>query len=299
VLDGAEVLPNPKGTAPGQWLRLEGRALILLPGPPRELEPMFENECLPRLAHLPSPYRYCTCSLRVALLAESEVDDRIAPIYSADARVVTTILAAPGDIQVHLKARATTEAEAREIAEALGRKVDQELGDAVFSHTNEVLEEAIGRLLRERGETLAAAESCTGGLLAERITAFSGSSDYFIGSFVTYTSAAKANWIGVDAGLIERHGAVSAETAAAMAQAVREKAGSTYGISITGFAGPTGGTEEAPVGTVFIGLADGVGVSVLRRRFGSERDRVRMLAAIHALEMLRRRILGLAELQSV
>ena len=128
------------------------------------------------------------------------------------------------------------------------------------------------------------------------ITAFPGSSDYFTGSFVTYTNAAKANWLGVDAALIEGHGPVSAETADAMARAVRERAGSTYGISITGFAGPTGGTEEAPVGTVFIGLAAADGVKVLRRRFGSERDRVRVLAATHALEMLRRRILGLAEL---
>ena len=298
VLDGAEVLPNPRGTAPGQWLRLDGRALILLPGPPRELEPMFENECLPRLRTLPSPYRYHTFSLRIALLPESEVDERIAPIYSPEPQVMTTILAAPGDIQVHLKARAESEEEARAIAEALGRKVDAELGDAVFSHANEVLEEAVGRLLRERGQTLAAAESCTGGLLAEKITAFPGSSDYFTGSFVTYTNEAKTNWLGVDAALIERHGAVSAETAEAMARAVREKACSTYGLSITGFAGPTGGTEQAPVGTVFIGLADGNTVSVLRRRFGSERDRVRMLAALHALEMLRRKILNLPDLQS-
>lgn len=298
VLDGARVLPNPRGTAPGQYLNLDGKALILLPGPPRELEPMFENECLPRLRQLPSPYRYHTHSLRIALLPESEVDERIAPIYSAESRVATTILAAPGDIQVHLKARAATEAEARAIAESLGAKVEAELGDAVFSRTNEVLEETVGRLLRERGETLAAAESCTGGLLAEKITAFPGSSGYFTGSFVTYTDAAKANWLGVDRGLIERHGAVSAETAEAMAGAVRERAGSTYGISVTGFAGPTGGTEQSPVGAVFIGLAANSGVSVLRRRFGSERDRVRMLAALHALEMLRRKILNLPELQS-
>jgi competence/damage-inducible protein CinA-like protein len=294
VLDGAEILANPNGTAPGQYLRDEKGILIILPGPPREMQPMFEQQCLPRLLQLDSPDKYYTASLRVALMPESEVDERIGPIYSAETRVATTILAAPGDIQVHLRAKAPTVEEARDIAQTLSLKVEAELGKTVYSRSNEGLVEVVARLFRERQLTVATAESCTGGLLAEMLTSLAGSSEYFRGGFVSYTEQAKIETLGVPAETIRAHGVYSAETAEQMAVAVRGKLGAALGVGITGVAGPDGGTEETPVGTVFLALADASGTQVAKRNFGGNRERVRAMAALVALEMLRRRILGIA-----
>ena len=293
LLQGAEMLPNPNGTAPGQYFRDEKGILIILPGPPREMRPMFEDQCLPRLLALGSPDQYFTASLRVALLGESEVDERIAPIYSTDPRVATTILAAPGDVQVHLRARAATTDEAREIAQALALKVAAELGHAVYAHENIDLVEIVARLFVERQLTLAVAESCTGGMLAERITALPGSSRYFHGGFVTYTEQAKIEVLGVPAETIQAHTVYSAETAEQMAIAARGKLHASVGVGITGIAGPDGGTEKTPVGTVFIAIADQAGTKVTHRSMGGGRDRIREMASLIALEMLRRRILGI------
>jgi nicotinamide-nucleotide amidase len=300
ILEGAEILHNPNGTAPGQWFEDENGILILLPGPPRELEPLFEASCLPRFDRRESPHRYFTHSMRVAGIGESDVDQRIGPIYSIEERVATTILSAPGDIQIHLRARAQTEVEARGIAEGLGTKIQRELGDAVYTLLNESLEVVVAGLMRTKGLKLAAAESCTGGLLAGKITDVPGSSEFFAGSFVSYANNAKINWLGVDAAIIEVHGAVSELTAAAMATAARDHAakvlgGPAIGISTTGIAGPDGGTDENPVGTVYFGIADADGVVVKRRQLGGGRDRIRTLAVQTALELLRRRLLGLLE----
>jgi nicotinamide-nucleotide amidase len=293
VLEGAEVLPNPNGTAPGQYLRDAQGILIILPGPPRELEPMFEEQCLPRLLKLESPDQYYTATLRIALLPESEVDERIGPIYSAEPRVATTILAAPGDIQVHLRARGGTVEEARRIAEALSLKVEAELGKPVYARSNEELVEVVARLFRERGLTLATAESCSGGILAQMITSLAGSSEYFRGGFVSYSEQAKIDTLGVPAEIIREHGVYSAETAEQMALAARRKLNTSLGVGITGVAGPDGGSEQAPVGTVFIALADDAGMQVVKRNLGGDRHRVRSMSALIALEMLRRRILGI------
>jgi nicotinamide-nucleotide amidase len=292
ILDGAEILPNPNGTAPGQWLEDEGGILVLLPGPPRELKPMFEEQCLPRLARIPSPYQYYTLSMRVAGLPESEVDQRVGPIYSAEKRVATTILASPGEIQLHLRARASTQDEARQIAEALGQKVEAELAPYVFTRKDEPIEQVVARLFREQGKTLAVAESCTGGLLAERITSAPGSSEYFVGGFVTYTEGAKAGWLGVKDSTLREFGAVSKETAEEMALAVRSKAKASIGVSTTGIAGPGGGSEKTPVGTVFIGVADAQGVEVTEIHVGGERDLVRMFAVQKAMDLVRRKVSG-------
>jgi nicotinamide-nucleotide amidase len=293
VLEGAEILPNPNGTAPGQYLRDDKGVLIILPGPPRELQPMFEVHCLPRLLKLDSPDKFYTATLRIALMPESEVDERIGPIYSAEPRVATTILAAPGDIQVHLRAKAPTLEEARQIAEALSLKVEPELGTAVYSHSDEALVEVVARLFRERQLTLATAESCSGGVLAEMITSLAGSSEYFRGGFVSYSEQAKIETLGVPAETIRDHTVYSAETAEQMALAARRKLHTSLGVGITGVAGPEGGTEQTPVGTVFIALADQAGTKVAKRNLGGGRDRVRGMAALIALEMLRRRILGI------
>ena len=288
ILEGAEIIPNSHGTAPGQWFEDDAGILMLLPGPPRELEPMFAEQCMPRMEKIESPYQYHTVSMRVTGVPESDLDQRIGPIYSAEPRVATTILAAPGDIQIHLRAKAARRDEARTIAEELAVRVEAELGPLIYTRENESLEEVVGRRFRERGMTLAVAESCTGGLLAERITAVPGASEYFAGGFVSYTEDAKINWLGVGQTTIEQHGAVSRETAEAMARAVRDKANASIGASITGVAGPGGGTEQTPVGNVFIGIARGNGVEVREHQFGGERGLIRSLAAQTTLELLLR-----------
>ena len=296
VIEGAEVLPNSQGTAPGLYYQDDAGVVILLPGPPRELQPLFITECEPRLDRIESPLRYFTASLRIAGLGESDVDSRVGPIYSAESRAVTTILSAPGEIQLHIRAEAATEDEARSIAAAVSQRVSEELGDRVYSLADEPIEMVVGRLLKERGLMLCLAESCTGGLLAEKITAIPGSSEYFAGGFVSYSAQAKADWLGVSAETIERHGVVSEPCAREMAERAREMAGGAgkaVGVSITGVAGPTGGTADNPVGTIFVGLADSGETQVRRLRLGAERDRNRELAARTALDILRRRLLGL------
>ena len=291
ILEGAEILDNPKGTAPGQWLEDEAGILILLPGPPRELEPMVDNECMPRLEQIESPYQYFTIVMRVAGVPESDLDERIGPIYSAEPNVATTILAAPGDIQIHLRAQASTVEQAQTIAEALAEKVDAELGDSIYTRGAESIEEIVGQRLRSLGLTLVVAESCTGGLLAQRLTAVPRSSDYFLGGWVSYNESLKTAWLDVPAATLAEHGAVSEETAAAMVSGAKQRAGSSVAVSITGLAGPTGGTNQTPVGTVYIGVAGPErGIEVFHRRFPGDRGFVRTLAAQTALEQLLRRL---------
>ena len=192
VLEGAEILPNPNGTAPGQWLADDLGILVLLPGPPRELEPLFDQTCLPLLArHAPSQ-RFFTRVLRVSGIGESDLEQRIAPIYKGASGIETTILSAPGDVQVHLRAQADSEEDARALAEELGTRILAELGDAVYSRDGAPLDETVARLLQEQGRKLAVAESCTGGLLAGKLTDMAGSSEFFAGGFVSYSKGAKS-----------------------------------------------------------------------------------------------------------
>jgi len=296
LLSGAELLPNPNGTAPGQYLQDEQGVLMLLPGPPRELKPLFVSECEPRLDKLPSPWQYYTASMRISGLGESDVDHRIGPIYSAEERALTTILAAPSDIQLHIRGRANTEAEAQSIAEAVAAKVRVELGDHVYTDKDEPLEVVVGSLLRERGLLLGLAESCTGGLLAERITDVPGSSDYFFGGFVSYSADAKAEWVGVPRAMLDEFGPVSEPVTQEMATRARDLAGGpgkAIGAAITGIAGPDRGTDETPIGIVFLAVADHAGVLVKQHKFNGDRERVRALAAQLTLELIRRRLLGL------
>lgn len=288
VIDGATVLPNPNGTAPGQWIEHEGAIIMLLPGPPRELKPMFERECLPRLeAALPKQI-IRTSFYRVAGMGESDLDALIAPVYSKYTNPVTTILAAAGDVQIHLRARCETAEEAEALLNEVGPPIEALLGDRIYTKLGDALEAVVGALLKEAGATLAVAESCTGGLLGETITAVPGSSDYFVGGYLTYTDRMKSALLGVDPAILEANTAVSGPVAEAMAAGARERTGATYALSVTGVAGPDGGTEATPVGTVFIGLAGPDRVTSRRFRFPGDRGRVRGFAVQTALDMLRR-----------
>ncbi|MCX6620451.1 MAG: competence/damage-inducible protein A [Acidobacteria bacterium] len=288
LVSGAEILDNPNGTAPGHWLT-EGRAvLMLLPGPPNEMKPMFVNLCQPRLEKLLPPLVIATRFYRVGGMPESDVDQLVAPVYTRYPDVATTILAAPGDIQLHLRARGATLEEAEARVSEVAPQIEALLGDRIYSLNGDPLEKVVGDRLRELGATLAVAESCTGGLIAERISSVPGSSAYFRGGFVTYTNATKDALLGVPADLLRDFTAVSEPVARAMAEGARARCLSDYAISVTGYAGPDGGTEQEPVGTVYIGLATPSTTSVRRVRFIGERARVRTLASQTALDLLRR-----------
>jgi nicotinamide-nucleotide amidase len=295
VLTSATVLPNPVGSAPGQWIggKYDGqeRFLMLLPGPPYELKALFEAECLPRLqAKIPAQH-IAVRVLKMAMMPESQVDAQVAPIYKTFADVQTTILAGGGEIQLHLRCRKDTKSAAEERVEDLAEKIEEELGDAIFSRKGESLEQIVSYLLQMRGMTLAVAESCTGGLLAERITSLSGSSRYFLGGAVVYSNELKTQFANVPKALIDKHGAVSREVAAALAEGIRKRCVSSYGIGITGVAGPTGGTEQKPVGLVYVALAGDEGTQVVERSFPGDRKRIRWFATQQALEMMRRALI--------
>jgi nicotinamide-nucleotide amidase len=295
VLEGAVVLPNANGTAPGQWLsgKFDGREriVILLPGPPHELKALFEAECRERLrAKLPAAF-LANRVLKVAMLGESHVDARVAPIYKRFTDVQTTILAGAGEIQLHFKSRAETMEAAQARVDEAADAVEEELDDAVFSRDGESLEQIVGYWLQMRNATLAVAESCTGGLLGERITSVGGSSRYFAGGVIAYSNAVKTELAGVPADMIERHGAVSREVAAALAEGIRYRCEATLGIGITGVAGPTGGTPEKPVGLVFHALASDSGTEVIERNFPGDRKRIRWFATTLALDMVRRKLM--------
>ena len=295
VIENAVVLPNPNGTAPGQWIsgKYDGqeRILILLPGPPHELKALFEEACIPRLRERIPVQHIATRMLRIALMPESQVDARVAPIYKTYADVQTTILAGAGEIQLHLRTRNKSQAAAEARVEELAEQIEDELGDAIFSRKGESLEQIVSYLLQMRSMTLAVAESCTGGLLAQRITSLSGSSRYFLGGAIVYSNALKTQFANVPKALIDKHGAVSREVAAALAEGIRKRCVSSYGIGITGVAGPTGGTEQKPVGLVYVALAGEEGTQVVERNFPGDRKRIRWFASQQALEMVLRALL--------
>jgi nicotinamide-nucleotide amidase len=295
VITSATVLSNPKGSAPGQWIagKYEGRdrIVILLPGPPHELKSMFVAECTERLrAKLPVRF-LATRVLKVAMMGESACDTRIAPIYTQYTDVQTTILAGAGEIELHLHTNGATLEEGNERIDALAGEIEDELDDSVFSTNGESLEQIAGYYLQMRGATVAVAESCTGGMLAERLTSVAGSSRYFVGGMVVYSNDLKTKLADVPAPLIEEYGAVSREVAAALAEGVRDRCNATIGIGITGVAGPTGGSAEKPVGLVFHAIADDDGTDVVERLFTGDRERVRRFASQQALDMIRRKLM--------
>ena len=291
VIAGAQVLSNPNGSAPGLFLEHEGCVVALMPGPPREMKPMFENHVQARLEKLAGGVRFATRVLRVAGLGESAVDEKIAPIYTKYENPQTTILFNSSEIEIHLRAHGRTEADAETLLDDLALKIEQELGNSAFSFRGETMEEVVGRRLAMTGFTLAVAESCTGGLIAQRLTSVPGSSKYFTEGVVTYSNESKVRLLGVDKKMILEFGAVSQQVARDMARGVRHRAKTDFGLAVTGIAGPDGGSEEKPVGLVFIALADDAHTEHKRLMIPGDRELVRWRASQAALDMLRRRLI--------
>jgi nicotinamide-nucleotide amidase len=269
----------------------DGKVVALLPGPPRENQPMFDDYVMPDLERMSRGSRMARRTLKVTGLGESQLDDKIAPIYGEYANPSTTILFTDSEVEIHLAATAESLARAEELVEELTDKLEEAIGQNVYSTRGETLEEVIGLRLRLKGYTIALAESCTGGLVAERITRAPGASEYFVGSIVSYSGQAKTELLGVPKELIEKWGEVSGEVAEAMARGVKQRTGATIGVSVTGIAGPGGGTQAAPVGTVYVGLADDVMTSNRRLILPGDRHLIRWRASTAALDMVRRRYL--------
>lgn len=295
VIQGATILANPNGSAPGQWLDVtfEGyrKLVMLIPGPPGECKPLFESECIPRLRAVVPARFIARRTLKAAMIPESQADKLLAPIYTTYSDVETTILAHNGDIQLNLVCAKKTMEAAQQRVDELASRMEETLDDWLYSSDGESLEQIVLYYLGLRQATLATAESCTGGLVAERITSIPGSSRSFLGGAVVYSNQLKTAFAGVPAELIEEHGAVSEEVARAMAIGIRQRTGATIGLSITGIAGPTGGSETKPVGLVYIAVSDAQNTSVLERTFRGNRQRVRDWTAQQALDLVRRRLM--------
>jgi nicotinamide-nucleotide amidase len=293
VLRGARVLDNPNGTAPGQYVEHGARVVLLLPGPPRELQPMLTKVCDELLPARVSGERIHRRSLFITGRSESHVEEAVQPIYSrwrsATPPIETTILAAPGQIELHLSMRSADGATAERIMDDARTQLAERLGDDVFSTDGRTLEQVVGDALRERRLTFAAAESCTGGMMLARLTDVPGSSEYIAGGAVVYSNDLKTTLAGVPADLIAAHGAVSEPVAVALAEGIRDRSGAEVAAGITGIAGPGGGTPQKPVGTVAIAVvAPGKPAHVRTFVFPGARAMVRLSATQAALDMVRR-----------
>lgn len=291
VIDGAEILPNPNGSAAGMLAEIDGKLLVILPGPPRENQPMFTDHVLGRLKERAGEFHVRRRLLRVSGMGESAVDEIAAPIYTSYPTVQTSILFNKSEVELHVAARSSDADVALRIADEVADQLAAALGKAVFSTTGETMEEIVGRLLKSRGETVATAESCTGGLVGRRLTEVAGSSAYFMEGAITYSNEAKIRTLGVPSSVIDQHGAVSSECAEAMARGMRAYAGTDHAVSVTGIAGPDGGTDEKPVGTVFFGYAGPHGVKSLKLTLPGDRYLIRWRASQAALDLLRRQLI--------
>jgi nicotinamide-nucleotide amidase len=287
----AEILENPTGTAPGLWMEQEGSIVILLPGPPFELKRIFEDSCMPRLTALAGGVRMATQIFKATGTTESKLDEIIAPIYSKYKNPATTILSSPGEIQIHITGKGKSEEEARETVTELADKIEFALGDLIFSRGEENLEQIVGYYLMMRQMTVAVAESCTGGLIAERLTSVPGSSNYFLCGVACYSNRSKIDLIGIPPLLVEMDGAVSPDVAKGLAEGIRLRSGASIGVGVTGIAGPSGGSINKPVGLVHIALSTEPAIEHQEFRFVGDRDRIRFWASQAALDMIRRKLL--------
>ncbi len=294
-IEGARVLENPRGTAPGFWGQKDGRELVILPGVPSEMREIMERTVLPELAARAGGVVHRRRVLRIAGMGESAIEEMVEPVYARWKEHPVTILASPGEVQLHLCVRGLP-GEAETVLASMEKDFRSVLGERIFGADAEDLAASVGRLLRDGNRTLALAESCTGGMVAALVTDAAGSSDYFLGGVVSYANGAKESLLDVDPGTLERHGAVSEETALEMARGARTRLGADVGAAITGIAGPGGGTEQKPVGTVWFAVADRDGRGIARKRaFVGDRAHVRRSASVFALELIRRHLAGWAD----
>lgn len=291
IIDGAEILPNPNGSAVGMLIELGEKILAVLPGPPREMKPMFAEYVLPKIRERSGDVLVRRRVIKVSGMGESAVDEAVSPIYKEYSDVQTSILFNQTEVEIHLAAKSTDAADATSKIAEIAERIKEKLGKAVFSIDGESMEQVVGRMLTERGETLSVAESCTGGLIGMRLTEIPGSSVYFREGAVTYSNEAKIERLGVAEDTIANFGAVSIETAEAMADGMRKIASTDHAISVTGIAGPDGGSDDKPVGTVCIGYSGKQGTKSLRMVLPGDRYLVRWRSSQAALDFLRRQLL--------
>lgn len=287
VIKGAEVLPNRVGTAPGLYMEEEGCSVLLLPGPPREMEPMFDAILKSRIAPQSNFQIYTRC-LKFSGITESETDSRIAELYSKYKNPRTTILASPGIIEVHLLGRARKSLEETiKITDALAARIKEKMADFFITDRDIPFEQYIIEELRARKLTLSVAESCTGGGLANRITNIPGSSEVFLGGIVAYSNELKMQLLDVSKSILEKNGAVSKQTARQMARGIREKCQSDMGVGITGIAGPTGATRGKPVGLVYLHLSTEQTERGIRKVFSGDRQVIKTRSENFCLNLIR------------
>ncbi len=296
VMRGAVVLSNDNGTAPGQWIERGSQVVLLLPGPPREMRPMLDAVLTERFEPRASGARLYRRVVKIAGRTESDVEQVTQPVYSRFAvwqpPVATSILAAPGQIELHFSVRAENVERGDAILDRATSEILAVVGDDAFSTDGRSLEQVVGDLLRGRGWRIATAESCTGGLVASRLTDVPGSSDYLERGVVAYSNRAKTELLGVPEDVISTHGAVSEAVGEAMAAGMRTRAGVDVAVGVTGIAGPGGGSEAKPVGTVVAAVAWASGLVVRRHRFPGGRDQVKWFASQAALNMVREVLSG-------
>jgi nicotinamide-nucleotide amidase len=295
IIEGATVLPNANGTAVGLWLDTQfaghRKIVMLVPGPPSECKPVFADECIPRLREILPVRHIAKRILKATMIPESTADALLAPIYTTYKDVETTILAGHAEIQLQLFCSKPTIEAAQQRVDELASKLEEALDSHLYASSDETLEQIVLYYLELKQETLAVAESCTGGLLSQRLTSISGSSRSFLGGAVVYSNELKIDFCGVPPRLLETYGAVSADVAEVMARGIRQRAGASMGVGITGIAGPGGGTEEKPVGLVYIAVSYGHKTESIECHFRGDRNRIRLWASQQALDLIRRRLM--------
>jgi nicotinamide-nucleotide amidase len=291
IIKGSEVIENKSGTAPGLWIEESGAVSVLLPGPPVELKTMFESGIMPRMKTFKRGF-IAHKILKMTGITESKTEMLISDLYPKSPELDITVLAHPGQIEIHITSHSVASSkQAEEQIKPLIESLTERLKSYVFSENGDELEEVIGKLLVKNKKTLSIAESCTGGFLGHRITNIPGSSLYFLQGVQVYSNQAKTRLLGVDKGVIRKYGAVSSEVASSMAEGIRKRSGTDFGLAITGIAGPGGGTKEKPVGLVFTALSWDNGVKIDQNRFLGNRNTVKFRATQKAMDMLRRHIL--------
>jgi nicotinamide-nucleotide amidase len=295
IPQGATLIPNPVGTAPGFILKIDKTYLVTLPGVPSEMKAMFDQTVKPFLKGLePATSIIKSRVYRTTGMSESRLNEKIADIFESSQNPTIGVLAHPEGVDIRLTAKAPNDEEADKLIDALGKVLLTRLPNNIYGLDKDELESIVGQMLTTRHMTLATAESCTGGLISRRITQVSGSSTYFLRGYVVYSNEAKSDMLKVDPKMIKNKGAVSAEVAEALAVNARTQSAASVAISTTGIAGPTGGTEEKPVGLVYIGLSDDQTTHTFKFQFTGDREVVQLKASQAALEILRRHCLGLS-----